>query len=61
MLFEIMPMACGEVRCGDSSQARLSEGYPLLRVFSQENCVLVYFSDEKGENKYLQQNYGGHV
>ena len=24
--------------------------YPLLRVFSQENCVFVYFSDEKGEN-----------
>ena len=26
------------------------KGYPLLRVFSQENCVFVYFSDEKGEN-----------
>ena len=26
------------------------KGYPLLRVFSQENCVCVYFSDEKGEN-----------
>ena len=23
---------------------------PLLRVFSQENGVFVYFSDEKGEN-----------
>ena len=22
------------------------KGYPLLRVFSQENCVFVYFSDE---------------
>ena len=28
------------------------KGYPLLRVFSQENCVFVYFSDEKGENIY---------
>ena len=28
------------------------KGYPLLRVFSQENGVFVYFSDEKGE-KYL--------
>ena len=26
------------------------KGYPLLRVFSQENCVFAYFSDEKGEN-----------
>ena len=26
------------------------KGYPLLRVFSHENCVFVYFSDEKGEN-----------
>ena len=26
------------------------KGYPLLRVFSQENGVFVYFSDEKGEN-----------
>ena len=26
------------------------KGYPLLRVLSQENCVFVYFSDEKGEN-----------
>ena len=26
------------------------KGYPLLSVFSQENCVFVYFSDEKGEN-----------
>ena len=26
------------------------KGYPLLRVFSQENCVFLYFSDEKGEN-----------
>ena len=28
------------------------KGTPLLRVFSQENCVCVYFSDEKGR-KYL--------
>ena len=26
------------------------KGYPLLLVFSQENGVFVYFSDEKGEN-----------
>ena len=26
------------------------KGYPLLRVFSQENCIFVYFRDEKGEN-----------
>ena len=26
------------------------KGYPLLRVFSQENDVFVYFSDEMGEN-----------
>ena len=26
------------------------KGYPLLRVFSQESGVFVYFSDEKGEN-----------
>ena len=26
------------------------KGYPLLRVFSQENYVFVYFSDEMGEN-----------
>ena len=26
------------------------KGYPLLRVFNQENGVFVYFSDEKGEN-----------
>ena len=24
--------------------------YPILRVFSQENYVFVYFSDEMGEN-----------
>ena len=26
------------------------KGYPLIRVFSQENDVFVYFSDKKGEN-----------
>ena len=26
------------------------KGYPLLGVFSQENDVFVYFSDEMGEN-----------
>ena len=26
------------------------KGYPLLGVFSQENYVFVYFSDEMGEN-----------
>ena len=26
------------------------KGYPLLRGFSQENDVFVYFSDEMGEN-----------
>ena len=26
------------------------KGYLLLRVFSQENDVFVYFSDEMGEN-----------
>ena len=26
------------------------KGYTLLRVFSQENDVFVYFSDEMGEN-----------
>ena len=28
----------------------LAEKVPLLRVFSQENDVFVYFSDEMGEN-----------
>ena len=40
------------------------KGYPLLRVFSQENDVFVYFSDEMAKiSSIYSKNYksGGHV